>query len=131
ILRCNATKRNRRPRHATLYRQKSSCWLLFISLNLEAAMIVGPASRKGNVSMHRILSATIGAILAVPAAGAEPEPALTIYRSDGGALFEGGGSPVSDGYAIVHEGRSIKLTGGRQTVVIDGLPSTLDAEAIA
>lgn len=81
--------------------------------------------------MHRILSATIGAILAVPAVGAEPEPALTIYRSDGGALFEGGGSPISDGYAIVHEGRSIQLKGGRQTVVIDGLPSTLDAEAIA
>ncbi len=81
--------------------------------------------------MHRILSATIGAMLAVPAAAAEPEPALTIYRSDGGALFEGGGSPISDGYAIVHEGRSIQLSGGRQTVVLAGLPSTLDAEAIA
>jgi hypothetical protein len=81
--------------------------------------------------MHRILSAAIGAILTVPASAAEPEPALTIYRSDGGALFEGGGSPIADGYAIVHEGRTLKLKGGRQTVVIDGLPSTLDAEAIA
>jgi hypothetical protein len=81
--------------------------------------------------MHRILSATIGAMLAVPAVAADPEPALTIYRSDGGALFEGGGSPISDGYAIVHERRPVQLNGGRQTLVVSGLPSTLDAEAVA
>ena len=80
--------------------------------------------------MHRILFAAIAASLPLSVAAAD-EAALTIYRSDGGALFEGGGSPVADGYAIVHESRTLALAGGRQTVVIDGLPSTLDAEAIA
>ncbi len=80
--------------------------------------------------MHRILAAAIAASLPLTANAAD-EAALTIYRSDGGALFEGGGSPVADGYAIVHESRALTLAGGRQTVVIDGLPSTLDAEAIA
>ena len=31
----------------------------------------------------------------------------------------------------MHESRVLELAGGRQTVVIDGLPSTLDAEAVA
>lgn len=56
---------------------------------------------------------------------------LTIYRNDAGALFEGGGSPVSDGYAIIHERRDVKLDGGRQQIAIDGLPTTLDPEAVA
>ena len=81
--------------------------------------------------MHRILPLAIAASFAVTAQAADADPALTIYRSDGGALFEGGGSPIADGYAIVHESRALTLTGGRQTVIIDGLPSTLDAEAIA
>ena len=80
--------------------------------------------------MHRIFASAIAASLTLPAAAAD-EAALTIYRSDGGALFEGGGSPVADGYAVVHESRVLELAGGRQTVVIDGLPSTLDAEAVA
>jgi len=78
--------------------------------------------------MLRTLALTLFALTATPTMA--NEPALTLYRSDGGALFEGGGSPVADGYAIVHEGRTLTLTGGRQTVIIDGLPSTLDAEAI-
>ncbi|MBX3692119.1 hypothetical protein [Dokdonella sp.] len=82
--------------------------------------------------MHRILASAIAATLSLPAiATAADDAALTIYRSDGGALFEGGGSPVADGYAVVHEVRVLTLDGGRQTVVIDGLPSTIDAEAIA
>ncbi len=81
--------------------------------------------------MHRSLALTLAAGFAVTAQAADADPALTIYRNDGGALFEGGGSPIADGYAIVHESRSLALTGGRQTVIIDGLPSTLDAEAIA
>ena len=44
-------------------------------------------------------------------AGAAESPALTIYRADGDALFENGGSPVADGYAIVHEQRALKLDG--------------------
>ena len=80
--------------------------------------------------MHRMLPLAIALAIATPALSAD-DTALTIYRSDGGALFEGGGSPIADGYAIVHEARSVSLTGGRQTVVIDGLPSTLDAEAVA
>ncbi len=81
--------------------------------------------------MNRLLVTAMSALLTVPATAAVPESALTIYRNDSGALFEGGGSPIADGYAIVHEGRVLKLSDGVQTVVIDGLPSTLDAEAIA
>ncbi len=81
--------------------------------------------------MHRNLVLAIAILIAVPSHVVAQDVALTIYRSDGGALFEGGGSPVADGYAIVHEGRSLQLAEGRQTVVIDGLPSTIDAEAIA
>lgn len=81
--------------------------------------------------MHRNLVLAIAALIAAPGPVVAQDVALTIYRSDGGALFEGGGSPVADGYAIVHEGRSLQLGEGRQTVVIDGLPSTIDAEAIA
>ncbi len=79
--------------------------------------------------MQRTLALAISALLSLPAMA--DDSSLTIYRSDGGALFEGGGSPVADGYAIVHEGRSLALSGGRQTLVVDGLPSTLDAEAVA
>ncbi|MEP7098793.1 MAG: hypothetical protein ABI748_14125, partial [Dokdonella sp.] len=59
------------------------------------------------------------------------DPALTIYRSDSDALFEGGSAPVADGHAIVHEQRTLQLAAGRQTVVIDGLPAMLDTEAVA
>lgn len=81
--------------------------------------------------MHRPLLTAALAICAVPASAADADLAVTIYRSDGGALFEGGGSPVADGYALVHERRSVNLKGGKQTVVVDGLPSTLDPEAVA
>src|SRR5690606_24859366 len=66
---------------------------------------------------------------AVPAVAADP--ALTIYRSDSDALFDGGNHPVADGHAVVHEQRTLQLTAGAQTVVVDGLPSLLDAEAVA
>lgn len=62
---------------------------------------------------------------------ASADPAVTIYRSDGDGLFEAGNQPVADGHAIVHEQRALSLTGGRQTVVIDGLPTMLDTEAVA
>jgi hypothetical protein len=59
------------------------------------------------------------------------DPALTIYRSDSDALFEAGNQPIADGHAIVHEQRMLQLSGGRQDVVIDGLPTMLDTEAVA
>jgi hypothetical protein len=67
----------------------------------------------------------------VTATAGAADPALTIYRSDGDALFEGGSSPVADGHAVVHEQRTLQLTGARQTVVVDGLPAMLDTEAVA
>lgn len=80
--------------------------------------------------MDRTLSLLALAFAASGATAADP-PALTVYRADGDALFSNGGSPVDDGYAIVHESRALKLDGGRQSLVVDGLPSTLDAEAVS
>ncbi|MEO8459619.1 MAG: hypothetical protein ABI451_03745 [Dokdonella sp.] len=77
------------------------------------------------------LVAALTSIAAIPALAADGDLALTIYRNDGGSLFEGGGSPVADGYAIVHERRTLQLHGGRESLTIDGLPTTVDAEAIA
>jgi len=59
------------------------------------------------------------------------DPALTIYRSDSDTLFEAGNQPIADGHAIVHEQRRLQLSGGREDVVIDGLPTMLDSEAVA
>lgn len=85
--------------------------------------------------MHRNLPAfarmTLVSSVLVVAAATAAEPALTIYRSDGDALFENGSSPIADGHAIVHEQHALQLGGGRQTVVIDGLPAMLDTEAVA
>ncbi len=64
------------------------------------------------------------------AAAAESNLDLTLYRDNSDALFQGGNSPVAQGYAVIHERREINLDGSRQSVVIDGLPSTLDAEAV-
>ena len=77
------------------------------------------------------LSLLIAAATALPALAADQDVAVTVYRSDSDALFVGGGSPVADGYAIVHENRSVQLAGGRQSLSIDGLPTTLDPEAVA
>lgn len=77
------------------------------------------------------LSIFLTCAIALPALAADPDVAVTVYRSDSDALFVGGGSPVADGYAIVHERRSVELTGGRQSLSIDGLPTTLDPEAVA
>lgn len=65
------------------------------------------------------------------ASSATADPSLTIYRSDSDALFDNGNHPVADGHAVVHEQRTLQLSGGAQRVVIDGLPSLLDAEAVA
>jgi hypothetical protein len=79
----------------------------------------------------RLAALAAALLVAVSEAGAAGNSALTIYRADGDALFDSNGSPIADGYAIVHEQRAITLTGGRQSVVVDGLPSTLDAEAVS
>jgi hypothetical protein len=79
--------------------------------------------------MHHAL--LMSAMTALTTAAAAAEPALTIYRSDSDSLFEAGSTPVADGHAIVHERRTVQLSGGRQTVVVDGLPAMLDTEAVA
>jgi hypothetical protein len=81
--------------------------------------------------MRRNLLAFAVSVLATASACAIADPALTIYRSDSDTLFEGGVAPVADGHAIVHEQRMLQLAGGKQTVVIDGLPAMLDTEAVA
>lgn len=80
--------------------------------------------------MHRSLL-TLAMTALTTATAATAEPALTIYRTDSDALFEGGTAPIADGHAVVHEQRALQLTAGQQTVVIDGLPSMLDTEAVA
>ncbi|MCK9539787.1 DUF4139 domain-containing protein [Dokdonella sp.] len=69
--------------------------------------------------------------LSMLTATATAEPALTIYRADGDALFAPGTAALAEGHAIAHETRALQLTGGRQTLVIDGLPVMLDSEAVA
>jgi hypothetical protein len=76
---------------------------------------------------HALLICAMTALTTAAAA----QPALTIYRSDSDTLFEAGSAPVADGHAIVHERRTLELAGGRQTVVVDGLPAMLDTEAVA
>ena len=78
--------------------------------------------------VNRLIFAT-ATMMTVSASAADP--ALTIYRSDSDALFEGGSAPIADGHAIVHEQRTLQLAAGKQTVVIDGLPAMLDTEAVA
>ncbi|NCT67029.1 MAG: DUF4139 domain-containing protein [Rhodanobacteraceae bacterium] len=80
--------------------------------------------------MSRTLPSLAVSILMSTLASAA-EPALTIYRSDSDSLYEAGSAPVADGHAIVHEQRTLQLAGGKQTVVIDGLPALLDTEAVA
>ena len=82
--------------------------------------------------MHNNLLAFAISAIAISSASAASTaaPALTIYRADSDALFEGGSTPLADGHAIVHEQRTLQLTGGKQTVVIDGLPAMIDSEAV-
>ncbi len=85
--------------------------------------------------MHRHLPVLAKAVLAMTVTAssfaAAADPALTIYRSDSDELFDAGSQPIANGHAIVHEQRKVQLDGGRQTLVIDGLPALLDTEAVA
>ncbi len=78
---------------------------------------------------HLLLTFAMTALTTATASAADP--ALTIYRSDSDSLFEPGSAPLADGHAVVHEQRTLQLTSGKQTVVVDGLPSMLDTEAVA
>ncbi|MGA8276885.1 MAG: DUF4139 domain-containing protein [Rhodanobacteraceae bacterium] len=83
--------------------------------------------------MYRYLlpTALIASLAAsVSASASDNDLAITLYRRNSDALFDGGESALTEGYAIVHERRAFALDGSRQRVVIDGLPATLDAEAI-
>lgn len=79
--------------------------------------------------LRNLLTLAMTAI--TPLSASATDPALTIYRSDSDALFDSGNHPVADGHAVVHEQRALQLAGGTQTLVVDGLPSLLDAEAVA
>lgn len=98
-------------------------------------MIVASPARNRNATMRHSPPALALTVLAMTAlastAAVAADPALTIYRSDGDALFDAGNAPVADGHAVVHEQRTVQLAGGRQTVVVGGLPAMLDTEAVA
>ncbi|MEP7045002.1 MAG: DUF4139 domain-containing protein [Dokdonella sp.] len=80
--------------------------------------------------MHQpLLALAMTALVSATAYAADP--AVTIYRSDGDALFDAGSAAAADGHAVVHEQRTLQLAGGRQTLVVDGLPTMLDTEAVA
>lgn len=69
-------------------------------------------------------------VASVAASASDNDLAITLYRRNGDALFDGGESALAEGYAIVHERRALALAGSRRRILIDGLPATLDAEAI-
>lgn len=76
------------------------------------------------------LPLALAAVLVAPTASLA-DTALTIYRSDGDALFSAGAGPVGAGHAVVHERRQVTLADGRQDLTIDGLPAMLDSEAVS
>ncbi|MGH8152084.1 MAG: DUF4139 domain-containing protein [Rhodanobacteraceae bacterium] len=79
----------------------------------------------------RLGCAALTALLAAPAALAAGATSLTIYHADGDALFTGGSPGTLDaGHAVVHEQRELNVASGGHDIRIDGLPSTVDPEAI-
>ena len=57
---------------------------------------------------------------------------LTVYRSDSAALYASSGDgSLDEGYAVVHEVRTLQLTAGTHTLVLGDLPRYLDPEALA
>ncbi len=86
--------------------------------------------------MNRSVSRTFAflaltGVVAMPASAADADLALTVYRAGDSGLFDGGSTPVGQGYTVVHERRAVQLRGGHETVVIGGLPATLDPQAVA
>jgi hypothetical protein len=84
------------------------------------------------VTSIRLSALALACLVVTPIALAADGVDLTVYRSDSDELFtsQGDGS-VNAGYAVVHERRTLTLTGGTQDLVIGGLPSYLDAEAVS
>jgi hypothetical protein len=80
----------------------------------------------------RLSALALACLVVAPVALAADGVDLTVYRSDSDELFtsQGDGS-VNAGYAVVHERRTLTLTGGTQDLVIGGLPAYLDAEAVS
>lgn len=83
--------------------------------------------------MSRLLLCTaIAALLTAPAVHAANNTDLTIYHADNDALFSGAAQGTLDaGHALVHEKRALTVAAGNHEIRIDGLPATLDPEAIA
>ena len=81
------------------------------------------------------LACAAGLALAAPAGAAAPTAGgadITLYRSDGAALYASSGDGnVDDGYAVVREQRSLPLQAGTHDVVLGDLPDHIDAEALA
>lgn len=70
----------------------------------------------------------LGALAGTASAADRSE--LTLYRSDDAALFANDGTSVQAGYAVVHEPRTLNLSGGVQDIHLGGLPLYLDPEAL-
>jgi hypothetical protein len=82
-------------------------------------------------SFPAIALACVTALLAAPSVWAAEGIDLTVYRSDSSELFSAtGDGSVNEGYAVVHEGRSLSLRSGSQDLSLGGLPNYLDAEAL-
>ncbi len=92
-------------------------------------MIPATSARNRDATMRHPL--IFLAMTAIASTAAAADPALTIYRNDGDALFDSGNAPIADGHSVVHEQRTLQLNGGRQTLVVGGLPAMLDTEAVA
>jgi hypothetical protein len=83
--------------------------------------------------MHRaLLSVALAGMLAAPvtAALAADGPDMTIYHTDGNALFQSGHGAVNNGYAVIRESRRIGFDKGSQDIVIGNLPDFLEPEAV-
>jgi hypothetical protein len=84
-----------------------------------------------STSFPAIALACVTALLAAPSVWAAEGIDLTVYRSDSSELFSAtGDGSINEGYAVVHEGRSLSLRGGPQDLALGGLPNYLDAEAL-
>ncbi|HET8899240.1 MAG TPA: DUF4139 domain-containing protein [Rhodanobacteraceae bacterium] len=79
-----------------------------------------------------LLVFSLASMTAMTASHAADSTQLTIYRSDAGSLYSSTDHGASDaGRATIHEQREVKLSDGLQTIHFDGLPSSLDTEALA
>jgi hypothetical protein len=81
---------------------------------------------------RRTLVLALAAAVALPAFAADERTALTLYRANNDGLFtsnDGGAS--DDGYAVVHERRTLALQRGAQDLALGGLPAALDTEALS